>query len=78
MQELVSCFVEEDAEDPVEKYANVATVIGQVRDALTYQKSGEREKIRLAELTQRNLQILRAILHNEIVKIPDENSASNK
>ena len=71
-QHLVGAFIDSEKEDPLEKYTNIATVIGQVRDALTYQKGSEREKIRLEELTRRSLQVLRTVLHNEIIKVPDE------
>uniref|UniRef100_A0A914VH50 RyR/IP3R Homology associated domain-containing protein n=1 Tax=Plectus sambesii TaxID=2011161 RepID=A0A914VH50_9BILA len=71
-QELVSAFIDKSADNVKDTYSNVKCLIRQLANSLNTSRISESNKQRLAAVNIRSLRILRGILYNEIVKIPDD------
>ncbi|KAI0212012.1 hypothetical protein LSAT2_003098, partial [Lamellibrachia satsuma] len=70
-QEHMHCFVERHAKTPEEQYRHANKLIKQL--AISTSMAGQVEKDRLDQETLdiKSLQLLRGLIHNEIVKLPD-------
>nr|KAG5691425.1 hypothetical protein BaRGS_016341 [Batillaria attramentaria] len=67
-QDHLRCFIDTDAKDPQTKYAPAKILVEQMR----LQDLSEEEKIEQLELDVRCLQLMRGLIHNEIIRLPDD------
>lgn len=71
-QSHINSFVDYSAKNPLEKYKMAEKLIKQLAISTTLTNLTEKERIEQLELDLKCMQLLRGILHNEIIKLPEE------
>ncbi|XP_067668084.1 inositol 1,4,5-trisphosphate-gated calcium channel ITPR2-like [Haliotis asinina] len=80
-QEHLRCFIDPHARTPEAKYRMAEKLVKQLFISATLNNLSEKEKIEQTELDEKCLQLLRGLIHNEIIKLPldwELNTKSNK
>ncbi|XP_070173454.1 inositol 1,4,5-trisphosphate-gated calcium channel ITPR3-like [Littorina saxatilis] len=71
-QDHIKCFVCEKYRDTKQKFRMAEKLVKQLEISQSLQGLSEEEKIEQLELDIKCLQLMRGLIHNEIVKLPDE------
>jgi inositol 1,4,5-triphosphate receptor type 1 len=71
-QEHVACFINPNAPKSEGKYAMATKLVEQLHISAGNAQINEKDRLNQEELDIKCLQLLRAIIHNEIVKLPDD------
>ncbi|KAK7486477.1 hypothetical protein BaRGS_00022278, partial [Batillaria attramentaria] len=71
-QDHLKCFINEKAKDPKVKYAMAEKLVKQMLISQSLQGLSEEEKIEQLELDIKCLQLMRGLIHNEIVRLPED------
>ncbi|KAK3094787.1 hypothetical protein FSP39_006217 [Pinctada imbricata] len=71
-QEHLSCFYDPGIKSAHESYAMAEKLVKQLRISGTLTQLNEKEKLEQVELDVKCLQLLRGLIHNEIVKLPED------
>nr|XP_034327562.1 inositol 1,4,5-trisphosphate receptor type 2 isoform X16 [Crassostrea gigas] len=73
-QEHLRCFIDSSKKDPVQKFKLSEKLIKQlsISSQLSRSHLTEKEKLEQVDLDVKCLQLLRGLIHNEIVKLPNE------
>ncbi|XP_053404110.1 inositol 1,4,5-trisphosphate receptor type 2-like isoform X2 [Mercenaria mercenaria] len=71
-QAHISSFINNSAKNPLEKYKMAEKLIKQLAISTTLTNLSEKERIEQLDLDIKCMQLLRGILHNEIIKLPED------
>ncbi|KAL8600021.1 hypothetical protein ACOMHN_057790 [Nucella lapillus] len=71
-QEHLKCFINERAKKPNERYRMAEKLVKQLEISQSLQGLAEEEKLEQIELDIKCLQLMRGLIHNEIVKLPKD------
>ncbi|KAK6195492.1 hypothetical protein SNE40_000911 [Patella caerulea] len=71
-QNHLKCFVNPDTKDPILKYKLAEKLVMQLRISSNLNNLTEKERLDQTELDIKCLQLLRGLIHNELVKLPED------
>ncbi|XP_064638655.1 inositol 1,4,5-trisphosphate receptor type 3-like isoform X2 [Lineus longissimus] len=71
-QNHISCFIDQKAHGQREKYELCGKLVETLMISATRTQLNEKDRIEQATLDLKCLQLLRGIIHNEIIKLPEE------
>lgn len=71
-QEHVACFINPSASNIKAKYQMAGKLVEQLAISAANAQMNEKERVNQEVLDIKCLQLLRAIIHNEVVKLPDD------
>lgn len=77
-QEHIACFIDDEAPDPRQRYRRAAKLIQQLHISSQFTPTSERLRQEQQMLDVKSLQLLRGIIHNEIVKLGRESEGDVK
>ncbi|XP_076454279.1 inositol 1,4,5-trisphosphate-gated calcium channel ITPR3-like isoform X3 [Babylonia areolata] len=71
-QEHLKCFVNDRSKEPKDRYRMAQKLVKQLEISQSLQGLSEEEKLEQLELDVKCLQLMRGLIHNEIVKLPKD------
>ncbi|XP_061178320.1 inositol 1,4,5-trisphosphate receptor type 2-like [Saccostrea echinata] len=71
-QDHLKCFMDPSNKDPIQRYRMSEKLIRQLKISNQLTHLSEKEKLEQEQLDVKCLQLLRAMIYNEVVKLPDD------